>query len=84
MATRYRIDVRGPIPDRAAEEFPELEFHPRGAVTTMVGVLPDDAALYGVIARIESLGLALTAITTSDPTSPGPCAGDNTEDGETT
>jgi hypothetical protein len=39
--------------------FPGLAAQPRGADTLLTGCLPDQAALYGVIARLEALGLEL-------------------------
>jgi hypothetical protein len=39
--------------------FPGLQAEQRGADTVLTGTLPDQAALYGVLAEIEALGLEL-------------------------
>jgi hypothetical protein len=61
-ATTYEIHVRGALSDRLLVAFPE--FHPRaqGGDTVLIGVLPDQAALHGALARVESLGLELLEI----------------------
>ena len=42
--------------------FPALDAQAHGADTVLTGVLTDQAALYGVLARIEALGLELLEI----------------------
>jgi hypothetical protein len=39
--------------------FPALSAQVRGEDTVLTGTLPDEAALYGVLAEIEALGLEL-------------------------
>ena len=39
--------------------FPALRARPQGEDTLLTGRLPDQAAVYGVIARLEALGLDL-------------------------
>jgi hypothetical protein len=39
--------------------FPALLAEPREENTVLTGALPDQAALYGVLAQIEALGLEL-------------------------
>jgi hypothetical protein len=39
--------------------FPEFNFDIEGPETTLTGELPDSAALYGAMARLEALGLDL-------------------------
>jgi hypothetical protein len=60
--TYYEIHVRGTLSDRLLMAFPE--FHPRthSGDTILVGALPDQAALHGALARVESLGLELLEI----------------------
>ena len=59
---RYRIDVRGPLPRGAAEHFPAMAVIEAGGVSTLTGTLADTAELYGLISRLEALGLTLLAI----------------------
>jgi hypothetical protein len=42
--------------------FPGLRAEARGADTVLTGALPDRAALHGVLAEIESLGLELLEV----------------------
>jgi len=42
--------------------FPALRAEPRGEDTVLSGTLPDRAALYGVLAEIEALGLELLEV----------------------
>ena len=42
--------------------FPALDAEAHGADTVLSGVLADQAALYGVLARIEALGIELLEI----------------------
>jgi hypothetical protein len=62
MATRYRIEVRGRLPSGVAAEFPGMTVEVADQVTQLRGSLPDAAALYGSIARLEALGLVLIAV----------------------
>jgi len=61
-ATYYEIRVRGMLGDTLLMAFPG--FHPRaqGGDTVLVGALPDQAALHGALARIETLGLELLEV----------------------
>jgi hypothetical protein len=57
------------------QAFPTLAEGRRGQDTLLVGPLPDQCALYGVIHQIEALGLQLIEIRrlpTSDPRTTGP------------
>jgi hypothetical protein len=42
--------------------FPGLHAHACSGDTVLAGVLPDQAALYGVLAQIEALGLELLEV----------------------
>ena len=57
--TYYEITVRGRLGDGLVEAFGGLTATPSSATTVLGGELPDQAALYGVLDRIESLGLEL-------------------------
>ena len=66
MATRYRIEVRGRLPSGVAAEFPGMRVEVADDVTHLRGSLPDTAALYGSIARLEALGLMLVAVSAEE------------------
>ena len=55
----YEIRVRGHLGAKMLRAFPALAARPQGEDTLLTGRLPDQAALYGVIARLEALGLEL-------------------------
>jgi hypothetical protein len=55
----YEIRVRGHLGTRMRRAFPALNARPQGEDTLLTGRLPDQAAVYGVIARLEALGLDL-------------------------
>ena len=70
---RYEIRVRGPIGPTIMQAFPTLAEGRSGQDTLLVGSLPDQCALYGVIHQLEALGLELLEIRrlpTSDPERP--------------
>jgi hypothetical protein len=58
----YEIRVRGHLGPRMLRAFEALSAQPEGEDTLLRGVLSDQAALYGVIARLETLGLELVEI----------------------
>ena len=59
---RYEIWVRGRLGEMMRSAFPALRAQPRGEDTVLTGALPDQAALYGVLAEIEALGLELLEV----------------------
>jgi hypothetical protein len=65
---RYEIWVRGHLGETMCSAFPALRAQPRGADTVLTGALPDQAALYGVLAEIEALGLELLELRRLPPT----------------
>jgi hypothetical protein len=60
--THYQITVRGLLSASMASAFDGLTARPSGAGTVLCGEIADQSALYGVIERIESLGLELVAV----------------------
>jgi hypothetical protein len=56
---RYRIRVRGGLGETMRSAFPALQARASGGDTVLTGPLPDRAALHGVLAQIEALGLEL-------------------------
>jgi hypothetical protein len=59
---RYEIHVRGPLGPTMMQAFPTLAASRNGRDTLLTGSLPDESALYGVIAQLEALGLQLLDI----------------------
>jgi hypothetical protein len=59
---RYRIRVRGRLGETIRSAFPALQAEASGGDTVLTGPLADRAALYGVLAEIEALGLELLEV----------------------
>ena len=55
---RYRITILGGLGDTYREAFRDFRIEPNGTNTALTGDL-DQAALYGALNRIQSLGLEL-------------------------
>jgi hypothetical protein len=62
LSDRYRIRVRGRLGDTIRSAFPALQARAKGGDTVLTGPLPDRAALHGVLAEIEALGLELLEV----------------------
>ena len=60
--TQYVIRVRGVLGDRLLTAFPELRSRTDHGDTELRGVLPDQAALHGVLAQVEAFGLELLEV----------------------
>ena len=70
---RYEIRVRGPIGPTIMQAFPTLAERRSGQDTLLIGPLPDQSAVYGVIHQLEAVGLQLLEIRrlpTGDPEQP--------------
>ena len=61
-AHRYRIEIAGPVPEALCEELPAMVVRVSGDVTALIGDVPDTSALYGIIARLEALGMPLLSV----------------------
>jgi hypothetical protein len=59
---QYEIWVRGHLGATLRAAFPSLRAQRRGPDTALTGPLPDQAALHGVLAEIEALGLELLEV----------------------
>jgi len=59
---QYEIWVRGHLGETMRFAFPALQAQPCGEDTVLMGALPDQAALHGVLAEIEALGLELLEV----------------------
>ena len=55
----YQIRIRGQLGQTIRSAFPALHARAEGGETVLTGVLADQAALYGVLAQAEALGLEL-------------------------
>jgi hypothetical protein len=58
----YEIRVRGLLGGTLLGAFPDLRAQADGTETVLTGALADPAALYGVLAQIEALGLELLEV----------------------
>lgn len=58
----YRIEIAGRLPDGVAAEFSGMTIQIGAGSTTLTGPVADTAALNGIVARLEALGLALEAL----------------------
>ncbi len=58
----YQIRVSGHLGPTLLTAFPAFVPQQQGAETVLTGLLPDAAALYGVLAEIEALGLDLLEV----------------------
>ncbi len=72
---RYKICVRGRLGETIRSAFPTLEIRTRGNDTVLTGVLADQAALYGVLAEFEALGLELIEVRRLPPHRPNERSG---------
>ena len=61
--THYEITVRGRLSAALADGFHGLTAIPAGPDTVLRGELADQAALYGALDQVESLGLELLDVT---------------------
>jgi hypothetical protein len=52
----YEIRVAGTLPPEALLDFEQLNASVEPVGTMLHGVLPDQAALYGLLTRLEALG----------------------------
>jgi hypothetical protein len=60
---QYQIRVKGILHPRWADWFDGLQVETHDQDTLIVGWLPDQAALHGVLNRIRDLDLFLTSVT---------------------
>jgi hypothetical protein len=64
----YEIRVEGQLPDRWSDWFDGMAIsHDPGGGTTLKGLLPDQAALLGVLNKLHSLNLTVTSVIRLSP-----------------
>jgi hypothetical protein len=56
------IRIRGRLGRTVRAAFPALDAQAQGQDTVLTGTLADQAALYGVLAQVEALGLELVEV----------------------
>jgi len=67
----YQIRVDGHLGPTLLTAFPGFAPERQGTETVLTGLLPDAAALFGVLSEIEALGLALLEVRRVRPPSKG-------------
>lgn len=71
MPEYYEIKIKGYLDQRWSDWFEKLELkHLEGNETLLSGLLPDQAALHGLIERIRDLNLTLISVTSGNPPNP--------------
>lgn len=64
MSEYYEIKIKGELDERWAEWFAGMQLtRLAGDGTLLCGVLPDQAAIYGVLERLRDLNLILVSVT---------------------
>ena len=62
----YKIQVKGQLDERWNELFEGMTITGHDNVTTISGVVADQAALHGLLARVRDYGLVLISINGQD------------------
>jgi len=60
--TTYRIVVRGRLSERLGSAFAGMALEPQDGATALVGVVSDQSHLFGLLERVQSLGLELLRV----------------------
>lgn len=66
----YELVVRGELDERYGYLFEGMQMERTGGKTVLVGRVRDQAQLYGLIERIEELGLELLSVQQADTSLP--------------
>jgi hypothetical protein len=67
---KYEIRVRGQLGETIRTAFPALQARSDGRDTVLTGALADRAAVFGVLAEVEALGLELIEVRRLPPDEP--------------
>jgi hypothetical protein len=74
MPTYYRIRVSGHLDQEWSGWFDGFSInHDADGCTTLTGLVVDQAALYGLIAKARDLGLTLVLVARSEPDAQARC-----------
>jgi hypothetical protein len=69
MAEYYEIKIKGHLDPGWSEWFSGLQLtHLEGNQTLLAGLLPDQAALHGLLERVRDFNLTLISVTCCGPT----------------
>lgn len=69
VPTIYEIKIRGRLDKRWADWFGGMTFtYEDEDTTTLRGIVPDQAALYGFLSGVRDLGLPLISVQQASPT----------------
>ena len=71
---RYRIVLRGRLPERFESAFDGMALEPGQNQTVLIGQVRDQAHLYGLLDRLRDFGIDLVAVEPAD-SQPGPTQG---------
>ena len=68
MPEYYEINIKGHLDERWSEWFAGLKLtYLEGDVTLLSGLLPDQAALHGLLERVRDLNLMLLSVNCGTP-----------------
>jgi hypothetical protein len=68
MDVQYHICIKGHLDPSWQLWFAQMQITNQASGTTVLsGLLPDQAALYGVLLKLDRLGLTLLALESSEP-----------------
>jgi hypothetical protein len=73
----YTVRIKGRLGPTALSAFPAMVSQLQGGDTVLTGLLEDRAAVFGVVAQIEALGLELLELRQLRGRTGWPRAGDN-------
>lgn len=70
--TRYVIRIGGHLDQQWSAWFDQFTVtHESGGTTRLSGVVPDQAALHGVLTKVRNLGIVLISVAAVDPAEEG-------------
>jgi hypothetical protein len=64
--TRYRVVVRGRVGGELLEAFDHLELDANAGQSSLTGTFADSAQLYGLLDRLQDLGIPIVSVNPTD------------------